>query len=53
VPDHLGHADARMVERRHGHLARGYVQQAIERTGIPLGDEPAGEILIGTHQRAV
>jgi hypothetical protein len=30
-----------MVERHYGHLARGYVQQAIERTGMVLGDEPA------------
>jgi hypothetical protein len=36
----LGHADTRMVERHYGHLARGYIQQAIERTGMPLGDEP-------------
>ena len=37
----LGHSDTRMVERHYGHLARGYVQQAIERTSMPLGDEPA------------
>ena len=37
----LGHSDTRMVERHYGRLARGYVQQAIERTGMPLGDEPA------------
>ena len=37
----LGHSDTRMVERHYGHLARGYVQQAIERTGMALGDEPA------------
>jgi integrase len=37
----LGHADTRMVERHYGHLARGYVQQAIEQTGMVLGDEPA------------
>jgi integrase len=41
----LGHADTRMVERHYGHLARGYVQQAIERTGMPLDDEPAAVIL--------
>jgi integrase len=37
----LGHSDTRMVERHYGHLARGYVQQAIERTGMALGDESA------------
>jgi integrase len=37
----LGHSDTRMVERHYGHLARGYVQQAIEQTGMVLGDEPA------------
>jgi integrase len=37
----LGHSDTRMVERHYGHLARGYVQQAIERTGMVLGDEPS------------
>ena len=40
----LGHADTRMVERHYGHLARGYVQQAIERTGMTLGDEPAAAL---------
>jgi integrase len=37
----LGHSDTRMVEKHYGHLARGYVQQAIERTGMVLGDEPS------------
>jgi integrase len=37
----LGHSDTRMVERHYDHLARGYVHQAIERTGMSLGDEPA------------
>ena len=40
----LGHSDTRMVERHYGHLARGYVQQAIERTSMPLGDEPAAAV---------
>jgi integrase len=40
----LGHADTRMVERHYGHLVRGYVQQAIERTGMPPGDEPAAAV---------
>jgi integrase len=40
----LGHSDTRMVERHYGHLARGYVQQAIERTGMRLGDEPAAAL---------
>jgi hypothetical protein len=40
----LGHSDTRMVEKHYGHLARGYVQQAIERTGIPLGDELAAAV---------
>ena len=35
----LGLADTRMVERHYGHLARGYVQQAIERTSMVLGEE--------------
>jgi integrase len=35
----LGHSDTRMVERQYGHLARGYVQQAIEQTSMPLGEE--------------
>jgi hypothetical protein len=43
----LGHADTRMVERHYGHLARGYVQQAIERTGMALGDEPAAALPSG------
>jgi hypothetical protein len=41
----LGHSDTWMMERRYGHLARGYVQQAIERTGIPLADEPPGAVV--------
>ena len=41
----LGHADTRMVERHYGHLARGYVQQAIERTGMALDGEPAASPL--------
>ncbi len=40
----LGHSDTRMVERHYGHLARGYVQQAIERTGMALGDEPSAAL---------
>src|SRR4051794_34963705 len=40
----LGHSDTRMVERHYGHLARGYVQQAIERTGMTLGDELAAAV---------
>jgi integrase len=34
----LGHGDTRMVEKHYGHLARGYVQQVIEATGMDLGD---------------
>ena len=45
----LGHSYTRMVERHYGHLARGYVQQAIERTSMPLGDEPAA--VARFHQR--
>jgi integrase len=45
----LGHSDTRMVERHYGHLARGYVQQAIERTSMPLGEEPAA--VARFHQR--
>jgi hypothetical protein len=33
-----------MVEKHYGHLARGYVQQAIERTGMSIGAEPAAAI---------
>ena len=40
----LGHADTRMVERHYGHLARGYVPLAIERTGLPLGEEAAAAL---------
>jgi integrase len=40
----LGHSDTRMVERHYGHLAHGYVQQAIERTGMILGDEPSSAL---------
>jgi integrase len=36
----LGHGDTRMVEKHYGHLARGYVQQVIEATGMDLGDGP-------------
>jgi integrase len=41
----LGHSDTRMVERHYGHLARGYVQQAIEQTSMALGDEPSVALL--------
>lgn len=34
----LGHSDTRMVEKHYGHLAKGYVQQVIEATGLDLGN---------------
>jgi hypothetical protein len=40
----LGHSTTRMVERHYGQLARGYVQQAIERTAMPLAEEPAAAL---------
>ena len=40
----LGHSDTRMVERHYGSLAQGYVQQAIERTSMPLGDKSAAAL---------
>ncbi len=37
----LGHSTTRMVEKHYGHLAGGYVRQAVERTGFALPPEPA------------
>jgi hypothetical protein len=39
-----------MVERHYGHLARGYVQQAIERTSMPLSEEPAAALPFRTRR---
>lgn len=37
----LGHSTTRMVERHYGHLAKGYVQQAVEETSFELPPEPS------------
>ncbi|MFO1036189.1 MAG: site-specific integrase [Geminicoccaceae bacterium] len=35
----LGHSDTRMVEKHYGHLAKGYIADAIEATTVPLKSE--------------
>src|SRR5262245_16787195 len=46
VAKNLGHADTRMVEKHYGHLAPGYIADAIRKSAPRFGIRPAGNVRV-------
>jgi integrase len=48
----LGHGDTRMVEKHYGHLARSYVQEVIEATGMDLEGDASDVVAMEARRRS-